>query len=64
MPRILSDLLGRKRDADLAELAAYRATGLSPDDVLALTRKEEDDFAPLPLPLTMPPIVINDWEDK
>ena len=64
MPRILSDHLGRKRDADLAELAAYRATGLSPADVLALVQGDEDDFAPLPLPLTMPPIVINDWEDK
>jgi len=54
-------LFARQVDAELEELAAYRATGLSPDNVLALTRKEEDDEAPLPLPLTAPPIVIDDW---
>ncbi len=63
MPRIISDLFARQVDAELEELAAYRATGLSPDNVLALTRKEEDDEAPLPLPLTAPPIVIDDWAD-
>jgi len=64
MPRIISDLFARQVDAELEELAAYRATGMSPADVLALVQGDEDDFAPLPLPLTMPPIVINDWEDK
>ena len=63
MPRIYSDIRARQVDAELEELAAYRATGLSPDNVLALTRKEEDDEAPLPLPLTAPPIVIDDWAD-
>lgn len=64
MPRIISDPFSRRVDAELEELAAYRATGMSPADVLALVQGDEDDFAPLPLPLTMPPIVINDWEDK
>jgi len=56
-------LFARQVDAELEELAAYRATGMSPADVLALVQGDEDDFAPLPLPLTAPPIIIDDWAD-
>lgn len=59
MPTIVDTKVYRRL---MDELAAYRATGLTPDAIVALMA--QDDAAPLPLPLTSPPIVMNDWEDK
>ena len=58
MSRILNNAQCRQLDADLAELAAYRALG-TVDQLAALLPEP----APLPLPLTAPPIIIDDWAD-
>lgn len=48
MSRILNTAQCRQLDADMAELEAYRALGMTPDKIAALLFP---DPAPLPLPL-------------
>lgn len=47
MARYVSD---KRFESDMAELEAYRSTGLSPKEVCALMVRDADP-APLPLPL-------------